>query len=514
MSTTLETKAMRILKHITPWLLPISLQAQLFTNNGTTITTDAGFQVNGSVLNTAAGQFANSGIITLTGDWTNNAGNSGFGAGQGSVVLGGGDQTIGGSSITVFNDLALSGTGTKSLLQHAEVGGAYLTPSGVLALNDRPMDLNGFDLTVRNAAPTAITRTSGFIISERDPLMGYSRVRWNIGASAMGGFHEIPFGEPTTGAFLPFSAGITTAGTGSNGWIAVATYPTDPVLAPNNRPLPTGLATLTDMGGNENAHRVLDRWWVMESGDYTTAPVAEVKFTYRDSEWATGTNTIMEGALQLERYLGGWNMFPTVVETIANTLTTTGIPLLTSTWTASEFGSPLPVELMVFTGERVDRDHVDLDWATATEQDNAGFEVWRMIDGEAEFKQVGWVDGTGHSQQVRHYGFTDRNRTSRVSYYKLRQVDHAGTGKWSPLAPVAGIDDGSDIALYPNPTRDAFFISGLAPNARVSVIDGSGRLVRDMGPGPRFDVQGLRAGMYIVRMEAEGVVRQERLIVQ
>jgi hypothetical protein len=512
---------MRNLTHLLLSLLPIAAHAQLLTNNGAMITTTAAVHVNGSALNEGGGQIANEGTLTLTGDWTNNAGNNGFGMSQGTVALVGAAQSIAGSSVTVLNNLTLAGTGTKTLQQHAEVGGAPIGASGVLALNDRPLDLNGYNLTVRNAAPTAITRTSGFIVSERDPVAGYSRVRWNIGAGTAGNAHVIPFGNDATGHYLPFSATIATPGGGLGGYLSVATYPTSTLANPNNRPLPSGLPTLIDVSGMENAAHVLDRWWVLETGGYLTAPVASLAFTYRDSEWNAGTNTIVENNLQLERFTGSWSMVPTVINIAANTLSAAAMPLQPGIWTAAEFGSPLPVELLSFSAERSSAQEVELRWATAIERNNAGFEVWRMVEGEEEFKHIGWVDGMGTTQQLTHYNDRDGNASSHMSYYRLKQVDHDGGFVWSDVAAVEGASRSGGLSLYPNPADQWLTIS--APwetSTLVRILDAGGREVR-VGligtgqPSMQLAVGDLAPGAYtVIALAEQGTAREtSRLVI-
>lgn len=491
--------------------------AQLLTNNGAAITITGGdVQVNGSLTNASTGLIGNDGTITLTGDLVHNAANNCFGTSQGAVVLAGGVQTIGGSSVAAFNDLTLAGTGAKTLQQDVQVGGAYAAPSGVLQLNDRPLVLNTFDLSVNNANTDAIQRTTGYIVSEQDPTAGYARVRWNIGEASVGTSYVIPFGNSVTDSYLPFTATITAAGTGASGWIAMATYSTNTAGSPNNRPLPAGLPSLIDVSGVENAPNVLDRWWVMESGGYTAVPMAAASFTYRDSEWSTGTNAIVEGALQLERQAGVWTMIPTVTNIGANTLAGSAQPLTASSWTAAELDAPLPVELIVFTGERLNERDVLLQWSTASERDNAGFEVWRKIEGEEAFTEVGWVNGAGTSQGLLNYELVDENAATSMSYYQLKQVDHDGQSTWSPVVAVAGASQRSAITLYPNPARDTFFVLGdRATWTGVSLLDASGRMVREWSPDAQFDLGGLPGGVYVVRVGLQdGTVQQERLVVE
>lgn len=500
--------AMRLLR-LLPWFMPFGLNAQLLHNNGAVITINslATVDVNGDLMNNGTGVIDNNGSMVISGNFVHNASNTCFAASHGTVVLDGAAQGIGGSDVAVFNNLVLTGTGPKTLMQHVEVGGAYAAPMGVLDLDDRTLDLNGYDLTVLNPLPTAITRTSGYVISERDPGNGYSFVRWNVGQNT--GNYTMPFGNAATNDYLPFTAAITTPGVGTTGYIRMATYPTVTLASPNNRPLPTAVPSLVDVSGMENAPNVLDRWWVMESGNFTASPIATTTFAYRDGEWSTGTNTITESALQLERQMGVWNMFPTVTDIAANTLTATGIPLMTSSWTAAMLAAPLPVELLSFTGKRLNEREVQLDWSTATEQNNAGFEVWRMIEGEDDFTEVGWADGAGNSQQLINYLHPDNNRASKTSYYKLKQVDTDGQYEWSTLVAVEGAGFAAQLVAYPNPARDVITLIGLPENTTtITMHDASGRLVKQWSSTTMLTELGvLERGVYLLNaLDADGGV--------
>ena len=179
-------------------------------------------------------------------------------------------------------------------------------------------------------------------------------------------------------------------------------------------------------------------------------------------------------------------------------------------------GLPLPVELLSLSGERQDRDHVRLTWLTASEQDNAGFEVWRRIEGETSHQRVGWVDGAGNSVAVLEYGFLDPNPTERISYYHLRQYDHDGAFEDSPVVAVAGMKDHADLTVFPNPTSGPVQLAGdVASILRLEVLDQAGRTVRTPAAAPTLDLSGLPAGTYVLRFQLRnGAVHHERLVVQ
>ena len=106
--------------------------SQGIINNGARIVFSGAAQIyvaggtNGDYLSQAGGRIDPSatGIITIEGDWTNNAGNTGFGSDNGTTILNGAAQTINGTSSTTFNNLTLSGSGVKTQNLNTNVGGA------------------------------------------------------------------------------------------------------------------------------------------------------------------------------------------------------------------------------------------------------------------------------------------------------------------------------------------------------------------------------------------------------
>src|SRR6188768_492699 len=82
-------------------------QAQLLINNNVQYILTGGVQltVKGDILNNAGTTMDNYGIIDLDGNWTNNSGTSIFGTSGGTVIMNGVNQNIGGSDVTMFNNL-------------------------------------------------------------------------------------------------------------------------------------------------------------------------------------------------------------------------------------------------------------------------------------------------------------------------------------------------------------------------------------------------------------------------
>src|SRR5690606_41827240 len=66
----------------------------------------------------------------------------------------------------------------------------------------------------------------------------------------------------------------------------------------------------------------------------------------------------------------------------------------------------VPVELSSFTAV-TEKNDVILNWSTASETNNQGFEIQRRSKGE--FERVGFVEGKGTTTEIQHYVFKDEN---------------------------------------------------------------------------------------------------------
>jgi len=420
--------------------------AQLVTNNADiTVSAAAQVTVNGGVMNQASATIANNGTIYVSGDWTNDAGNNCFGTSTGTVILNGGNQAVGGTSVTAFNNLTLQGTGIKTLMQDQLTGGMIATPSGVLQVGNVVLDLNGFTMNITNKATAAISASAGYILSER--VDNSSMLRWTIGS--VPGVHTIPFGN-AAGVAVPFSFNLIS---GDAGIVTVSTYPT----APNNTPYPVTPVAVTNMlhvSGSNNAANVVDRFWQVET---TGSPVASLTFTYAAAENAVNGNT----AVRAQRYNApatGWELpLPGQLNPTSQSVMVSNVSSF-GPWALSLDAAPLPVELLVFDAQLNKNNVVDLFWSTAAEINNDYFTIERTSDLKS-YETVATVDGEGNSSAVLHYKSEDRHPLEGISYYRLKQTDFDGKFSFSELKQI-NLDKkaASPFSVYPNPARDYFYI--------------------------------------------------------
>jgi hypothetical protein len=175
----------------------------------------------------------------------------------------------------------------------------------------------------------------------------------------------------------------------------------------------------------------------------------------------------------------------------------------------------IPVEFSAFTAN-VSNGNVVLNWSTATEVNNRGFEVQR--NSGSGFNTIGFVQGSGTTSQVQNYSFIDKAVAEGSYSYRLRQVDFDGTSAYSNIVEVQVVAP-KVYALeqnYPNPFNPTTQINfSLAADSKVSlkVFNILGQEVvtlfaGDMTAGSHFvtfNASKLSSGVYIYKLEANGV---------
>ncbi len=139
---------------------------------------------------------------------------------------------------------------------------------------------------------------------------------------------------------------------------------------------------------------------------------------------------------------------------------------------------PLPVRLLSFSGTW-EADGNRLEWQTASELINAGFDIERSVDAE-RFEKIGFVTGAGTTTTLTAYSFLDDGRPAPLCYYRLKQIDYNGDFSYSKTIAVRGERDGVQY-VFPNPFTDRIniVVDGEAPALRVRLYDLAGKKVLD-----------------------------------
>ncbi len=192
----------------------------------------------------------------------------------------------------------------------------------------------------------------------------------------------------------------------------------------------------------------------------------------------------------------------------------------------SNFDPLLPVELSSFTAALQNK-AVVLNWATATEINNYGFEVERSFD-KTNWNKVAFKNGYGNSNSVKDYTFTDKDITKNgMYYYRLKQIDNNGDFEYSNIVEVnVNIPVKFEVAQnYPNPFNPVTNISFNLPeasNVTLYIFNAIGQQVKAINAGYKeagkhtleFDGSNLNSGVYFYKVEAgnNSMIRKMALI--
>jgi hypothetical protein len=147
---------------------------------------------------------------------------------------------------------------------------------------------------------------------------------------------------------------------------------------------------------------------------------------------------------------------------------------------------PLPVELISFTAKVIGKS-ISLNWKTATEINNFGFEIERRtLNAKHEaWDEIGFVNGNGNSNSPKEYSFVDKNPGgSGVIKYRLKQIDNDGQFEYSDVISVDySINDFGVYQNYPNPFNPGTTISwqsAIDGNVSIKIYDILGNEVAEI----------------------------------
>lgn len=194
----------------------------------------------------------------------------------------------------------------------------------------------------------------------------------------------------------------------------------------------------------------------------------------------------------------------------------------TGTYAATE--TALPVELTTFD-VRVENQDALLSWTTASETNNAGFDIEHQR-GRGSWTSLAFVEGYGTTAHANNYTFRAEQLDVGTHRFRLKQVDFDGTFEYSsPLSAIIELPSVYDVsAAFPNPfqTNTSFDVTlNSAQEVRIAVYDAAGRQIallhegRLMGHVPhRFTWAGETApnGTYFVRTEGETFTETQSIV--
>ena len=192
--------------------------------------------------------------------------------------------------------------------------------------------------------------------------------------------------------------------------------------------------------------------------------------------------------------------------------------------------SPLPVNLTAFNVTSQKFGNVFLEWYTATEQNNFGFDIERaVIDGNNSniiWNKIGFISGIGNSNSPHKYNFIDKAPAGGYKFaYRLKQIDNKGLFNYYDQKEInLVLDDFGLYQNYPNPFNPSTIIKYQLPvnaNVKIKLFNSLGEevktLLNDFKQAGIYELQlntsELASGVYYYRIDSGNFTDTKKLIV-
>ena len=182
----------------------------------------------------------------------------------------------------------------------------------------------------------------------------------------------------------------------------------------------------------------------------------------------------------------------------------------------------IPVELISFTAVANGKE-LTLNWTTATEMNNQGFEVQRKFASN-DFVTVGSVKGHGTTTSPNNYTYIDKLIDGGKYFYRLKQIDFSGTFEYSDVieVEVRSVDKFALEQNYPNPfnpTTTIGYVLQEKSAAKLTLLNSLGEEVavlvneeQDKGYHKvEFDGSKLTSGVYFYRIQSGSFIDTKKM---
>lgn len=176
-----------------------------------------------------------------------------------------------------------------------------------------------------------------------------------------------------------------------------------------------------------------------------------------------------------------------------------------------------------FTDERaaLTGSRASISWKMQTESDVINYVIERSANG-TKFDEIGSTPAAGSIQ----YYYTDQSPLAGINYYRIKAVQATGQLKYSAILKVMNGKGAAALQIYPNPVKDKMAnvqLSNMDKGAyTISVFSQSGqkqftKTIEHAGGSATISVPlpaTIKTGMYVIRLDGDGVSLKQQLIVQ
>ncbi|MEM8527009.1 MAG: T9SS type A sorting domain-containing protein [Bacteroidota bacterium] len=175
----------------------------------------------------------------------------------------------------------------------------------------------------------------------------------------------------------------------------------------------------------------------------------------------------------------------------------------------------MPVELVRFEAKPTEKG-ILLNWETASEINNLGFDVERSTNGKV-WKQLEFVKGHLTTLETQQYEFVDHQPYDGESYYRLKQMDVDGKFEYSEMIVVNYNNSKSEFSAFPNPAREELTLSFVEEleytAAKVAIFNNLGQLVKQEPLiNNNLSINDLASGIYLLTVNINKQVYTMRFV--
>ncbi len=177
--------------------------------------------------------------------------------------------------------------------------------------------------------------------------------------------------------------------------------------------------------------------------------------------------------------------------------------------------TPIPVEFVSFSASII-KSGVELIWKTATETNNKGFDIERLVN--SSWEKIGFVKGSGSSTTPVNYSFVDENPVNDNLSYRLKQIDYDGSYLYSKTIEV-NYNAPVEFSLsqnYPNPFNPSTSINyslSVESTVVIEIYNTVGEVMMTINNGihqagayrSTIDLSRLSSGIYFYKLIAYSI---------
>ncbi len=202
-----------------------------------------------------------------------------------------------------------------------------------------------------------------------------------------------------------------------------------------------------------------------------------------------------------------WAPLSELPDQAANAITITGH---STEYILGSVGSPLPLNLLSFTGSSEEQKHI-LRWNTARESNTGYFQLEQGRDARS-FAKIGIVPAEGSGNNS--YYFVHEMAGAASYYYRLKMVDQDGSYAYSRIIKVLA-DSDSPVYRYPNPVSQTLTVNVLEDAGQVRIMTREGKVLGQQmvtGGSAKLDLRNYSPGVYILQYNFEGGVINKKVV--